>query len=58
MKPVFALVLFATLAACGADGKPEAPAAQSASEAGITVTGCVKAGVTFGAPAPEGPDRC
>lgn len=58
MKPALALFLFATLAACGADGKPEAPAAQSSSEAGITVTGCVKAGVTFGAPSPEGPDRC
>lgn len=58
MKPAFALVFVATLAACGADGMPVAPAAQSSSEAGITVTGCVKAGVTFGAPAPEGPDRC
>ncbi|MFZ9200246.1 MAG: hypothetical protein ACO22Z_12975 [Paracoccaceae bacterium] len=58
MKPVSALFLLVTLAACGADGLPVAPAAQSTSGSGISVTGCVKAGVTLGAPSVDGPVRC
>jgi hypothetical protein len=58
MKPVSAFILLVTLAACGADGLPEAPAALSSSGSGITVTGCASAGVTMGAPSTDGPVRC
>jgi hypothetical protein len=58
MKPVSAFILLVTLAACGADGLPEAPAAQSSSGSGITVKGCASAGVTIGAPSTDGPVRC
>ncbi len=58
MKPVSAFILLVTLAACGADGLPVAPAAQSSSGSGITVTGCASAGVTLGAPSVDGPVRC
>jgi hypothetical protein len=58
MKPFSAFILLVTLAACGADGLPVAPAAQSSSGSGITVTGCASAGVTLGAPSVDGPVRC
>ncbi len=58
MKPVSAFILLVTLAACGADGLPEAPSAQSSSGSGISVTGCASAGVTIGAPTTEGPAGC
>ena len=58
MKPFAPLALIALLAACGADGAPEAPATQAATESGITIGGCVKAGVTMGAPSTGGPVRC
>ncbi|MEY3534053.1 MAG: hypothetical protein RI979_2077, partial [Pseudomonadota bacterium] len=43
MKPVSAFILLVTLAACGADGLPEAPTALSSSGSGISVTGCASA---------------
>ena len=55
MKPVSPFILLVTLAACGADGLPEAPTALSSSGSGITVTGCASAGVTMGAPRPMVP---
>lgn len=58
MKPVSAFILLVTLAACGADGMPEAPAAQSSSQTGLSVSGCVQAGIKVGAPTPQGPVRC
>jgi hypothetical protein len=58
MKPVSAFILLVTLAACGADGLPEAPAAQSSSGSGFTVSGCASAGVTIAAPSTDGPVRC
>ncbi len=58
MKLVSAFILLVTLAACGADGQPEAPTALSSSGSGITVTGCASAGVTMGAPSTDGPVRC
>jgi hypothetical protein len=44
MRPILALCALALLAACGADGAPQPPSAQS----GVTVTGEVKAGVVAG----------
>ena len=58
MKPFSAFILLVTLAACGADGLPEAPTALSSSGSGITVTGCASAGVTMGASSTDGPVRC
>jgi hypothetical protein len=58
MKPFSAFILLVTLAACGADGLPEAPTALSSSGSGITVTGCASAGVTMGVPSTESPVRC
>lgn len=58
MKPVYTLVLFASLAACGADGLPEAPASKAAAEDGITLSGCAKAGFTVGPATVGGPVRC
>jgi hypothetical protein len=58
MKPFSAFILLVTLAACGADGLPEAPTALSSSGSGITVTGCASGGVTMGAPSTDGPVRC
>ncbi|MCF8512613.1 MAG: argininosuccinate lyase [Rhodobacteraceae bacterium] len=58
MKPLFAIALIASLAACGADGAPEAPSSMNATETGITLSGCAKAGVSFGAATAGGPVRC
>ena len=58
MKPLCALVLLASLAACGADGLPEAPASQAANKTGLTLSGCVKAGVAVGPVTKGGPTRC
>lgn len=58
MKPISALLLLITLAACGADGMPEAPTAHSSSQTGLSVTGCVQAGIKVGAPTAQGPVRC
>ncbi len=48
MKPVIALVFLASLAACGADGLPEAPASKADTATGLTISGCAKIGVTYG----------
>jgi hypothetical protein len=58
MKQVFSLVLVASLAACGADGLPEAPASMDAPQQGVTLSGCAKLGVTVGPAATGGPVRC
>ena len=57
MTRVFALLSALTLAACGADGLPEAPASKAAATTGVALSGCVKAGVASG-PAGGGPVRC
>ncbi len=54
MKPVYALVLLATLAACGADGLPEAPASKAETTSGVALSGCASIGVVYG---PAGTDR-
>lgn len=59
MKLIPSLMVLVTLAACGADGLPQAPASNDAAQTGVTVSGCVTAGVVTGAPvAPGGPVRC
>ena len=58
MKPVLALVLFASLAACGAAGLPEAPASKADAASGITLSGCAKLGVAVGPATTGGPVRC
>lgn len=57
MKLALPFLLFASLAACGADGAPEAPASMDETPAGLSISGCVKAGVTVG-PKAVGPTRC
>lgn len=58
MKPLFALVVLLTLASCGADGMPEAPASMDSTGSGVTISGCAKLGVTMGPPTTGGPIRC
>ncbi len=50
MKPFVTLAFVALLAACGADGAPEAPASQSSAKTGVTISGCATAGIVVGAP--------
>lgn len=57
MIRVLAVLSALTLAACGADAPPEAPASKGAASAELTLSGCVKAGVASG-PAGGGPVRC
>ena len=58
MKPFLTFAIVALLTACGADGAPEAPASMSSSEPGVSVSGCVSAGVVYGAPTNAGGGRC
>ncbi|NEY90513.1 argininosuccinate lyase [Tabrizicola oligotrophica] len=59
LKPALALALIAPLAACGADGAPVAPTRMDTPATGITLSGCVKAGVVAGPPVTSGsPARC
>lgn len=48
MKPFFTLAFVTILAACGADGAPEAPASQSSAKTGVTISGCATAGIVVG----------
>ncbi len=58
MKPFCTLAFVAILAACGADGVPEAPASQSSAKTGVTISGCATAGIVMGAPTAGGKATC
>jgi hypothetical protein len=58
MKIIYSLVALATLAACGADGMPEAPASKAGAPMGLSVSGCATAGIVKGTPVVGGPARC
>ncbi len=48
MKPLFTLAFVTILAACGADGAPEAPASMASAKTGVTISGCATAGIVVG----------
>jgi len=45
-RPITAMILFALLAACGADGMPTPPQGSAPSQAGIQISGDSRFGVT------------
>ena len=57
MKLVALFLSLATLAACGADGAPVAPASMAATPVGVSVSGCAQIGITTG-PITEGKTDC